>query len=144
MEAMKMRRMIALLLLAAAAGLVTEPAAQPPAAAPAATVRAEELTGVWTGQWLAANRSRGGAVEMILAIDSSSRTLVAQVTFIDGSLSDTVRREGRLTRQGAFFDLVGGGAMVLTLEPDRRLTGEFAGGPDLPARQGLLELTRKS
>ena len=60
------------------------------------------------------------------------------------SLSDTVRREGRLTRQGVFFDLVGGGAMVLTLEPDRRLTGKFAGGPDVPARRGSLELTRRS
>jgi hypothetical protein len=44
---------------------------------------------------------------------------------IGGSLVDTVRRQGRLTRQGAFFDLVGGGAMVLTLEPDGRLRGEF-------------------
>jgi hypothetical protein len=138
-----MRPIIALLLVAAAVGLATEPAGQPSAAAPAGAPRVEDLTGVWTGQWIAVSGSRGGAVEMILAMDSSPRTVVAQVTFIDGSLSDTVRREGRLTRQGVFFDLLGGGAMVLTLEPDRRLTGEFAGGPDVPARRGLLQLTRK-
>jgi hypothetical protein len=65
------------------------------------------------------------------------------MTFLDGSRADTVRREGRLTRQGAFFDLVGGGTMVLTLSSARRLTGEFAGGPDVPARFGSLELTRR-
>jgi hypothetical protein len=99
---------------------------------------------VWTGQWVDDGGSRGCAVEMILTKDPSTRTVVAQVTFIDGSLSDTVRREGRLTRAGVFFDLVGGGAMVLTLEPGRRLTGEFAGGRDVPARLGSLELTPKS
>ena len=41
---------------------------------------------------------------MILARDPSDvRALIAQVTFIDGSQSDTARREGRLTRGGAFF-----------------------------------------
>jgi hypothetical protein len=65
------------------------------------------------------------------------------MTFLDGSRADTVRREGRLTRQGAFFDLVGGGTMVLTLSSGRRLTGEFAGGADAPARFGSVELTRR-
>jgi hypothetical protein len=80
---------------------------------------------------------------MILAREPGLPTVVAHVTFVDGGLSDTVRREGRLTRRGLFFDLVGGGALVLTLESGRRLTGEFAGGPDVPARLGSLELTRK-
>ncbi len=70
--------------------------------------------------------------------------MLAQVTFVDGGLSNTVRREGRLTRRGLFFDLVGGGTLVLTLESGRRLRGEFAGGPDVPARLGSLELTRRS
>jgi hypothetical protein len=98
---------------------------------------------VWTGRWSANDGTRGGGVEMILAGDPGLSSVVAQVTFIDGGLSDTVRREGRLTRRGLFFDLVGGGALVLTLESSHRLTGEFAGGPDVPVRVGSLELTRK-
>lgn len=80
------------------------------------------------------------------AAGSSPAAFVApdRVTFVDGGLSDTVRREGRLTRRGLFFDLGGGGALVLTLESAGRLTGEFAGGPDVPARLGSVELTRKS
>ena len=70
--------------------------------------------------------------------------VVAQLTFVDGGFSDTVRREGRLTRRGLFFDLVGGGVLVLTLESGDRLTGEFTGGPDVPARFGSVQLTRKS
>jgi hypothetical protein len=82
---------------------------------------------------------------MILARDPEDRgALIGQVTFIDGSQSETVRREGRLTRSGVFFGLVGGGAIVLTLESERRLSGEFAGGPDVPVRRGSVELTRKS
>ena len=135
-----------LLLLFAAGGLVREPAAQSfSAAAPSAVVRAEDLVGTWRGQWVADGGAHGGGLEMILAPDPNDvRALIAQVTFIDGSQSDTVRREGRLTRGGAFFGLVGGGALVLTVEPGRRLAGEFAGGPDLPVRRGSLELTRKS
>jgi hypothetical protein len=104
---------------------------------------AEGLIGVWRGQWTADDGARGGAVEMILAHEPGLPIVVAQMTFVDGGRSDTVRREGRLTRQGAFFDLVGGGAMVLTLSPGRRLTGEFAGGPDVPARFGSVDLTRR-
>ena len=37
----------------------------------------------------------------------------------------------------------GGGTLVLELESGR-LIGEFAGGPDVPVRYGLLDLTRKS
>ena len=99
---------------------------------------------MWTGRWAADDGTRSGAVEMIFARDPGLPTVVAQVTFVDGGLSDTVRREGRLTRRGLFFDLVGGGALVLTLESAGRLTGEFAGGPDVPARLGSVELTRKS
>jgi hypothetical protein len=103
-----------------------------------------ELLGVWTGQWTAGNGARGGAVEMIVAREPGDTTVVAQMTFVDGALSDTVRREGRLTREGLYFDLLGGGTLVLTRESNRRLTGEFAGGPDMPARFGSLELTRRT
>jgi hypothetical protein len=39
--------------------------------------------------------------------------------------------------------MVSGGAMVLTLESDGRLRGEFGGAPDLSAPFGQLELTRR-
>lgn len=90
-----------------------------------------------------ADGTRGGAGPAPGRTSSRLPTVVAQVTFVDGDFSDTVRRAGRLTRQGLFFDLVGGGALVLTLEPGRQLTGEFAGGPDVPARFGSLELRRR-
>ena len=134
-----------LLSLFAASGLVREPAAQSFSAAPSDVVSVEDLVGTWRGQWVADGGAHGGGLEMILARDPSDvRALIAQVTFIDGGQSDTVRREGRLTRGGAFFGLVGGGAFVLTVEPGLRLAGEFAGAPDLPVRRGSLELTRKS
>ena len=132
----------------AAVGLAREPAAQSFSAATAPSadaVRVEDLVGVWRGQWVADGGAHGGGLEMILAPDpTDGQALVAQVTFIDGGQSDTVRREGRLTRRGAFFGLVGGGALVLTVEPDRRLAGEFAGGGDTPVPRGSLELARKS
>ena len=135
------RPTIAALILAALA--VAGPAARTSPAAPVAPARSDALVGVWTGRWTAEDGTRGGAVEMIFAREPGLPAVVAQVTFVDGGLSDTVRREGRLTRRGLFFDLVGGGALVLTLESGRRLTGEFAGGPDVPARFGSLELTRR-
>ena len=69
---------------------------------------------------------------------------MAHVTFVDGGIADTVRREGRLTRRGLYFELVGGGTLVLTLESGDGSPGEFAGGPDVPVRFGLLDLTRKA
>jgi hypothetical protein len=135
-------RMIPVLTLTALA--VAGPAARTSPAAPVTAARADDLVGVWTGRWTADDGTRGGAVEMILAQEPGLPTVVAQVTFVDGGLADTSRREGRLTRRGLFFDLVGGGALVLTLESGRRLTGEFAGGPDVPTRFGSLELTRRS
>jgi hypothetical protein len=123
--------------------LATAPAAQTPIPAPIAPVPADGLIGVWQGQWTADDGTRQGAVEMIFAHEPGLPTIVAHMTFLDGGRADTVRREGRLTRQGAFFDLVGGGTMVLTLSSARRLTGEFAGGPDVPARFGSVELTRR-
>jgi hypothetical protein len=138
---------LALLTAAAAVGLVREPAAQSFSAAtapPPDAVRVEDLVGVWRGQWVADGGDRGGGLEVILASDPADlQGLVAQVTFIDGGQSDTVRREGRLTRGGAFFGLVGGGALVLTVEPGRRLAAEFSGGEDMPVRRGSLELARK-
>ena len=132
------------LALAAVVGiLATEPAAQTPPVASIAPVPADGLIGVWRGQWTSDDGERRGAVEMIFAHEPGLPTIVAQMTFLDGGRADTVRREGRLTRQGAFFDLVGGGAMVLTLSSTRRLTGEFAGGPDVPTRFGSVELTRR-
>ena len=80
---------------------------------------------------------------MIVTQEPNLPVIVAQVTFLDGGMADTVRREGRLTRRGLYFELVGGGTLVLTLESGR-LTGEFAGGPDVPVRFGLLDLTRKA
>jgi hypothetical protein len=123
--------------------LATEPAAQTPRIASVAPAPADGLIGVWRGQWTADDGTRQGSVEMIFVHEPGLPTIVAQMTFLDGSRADTVRREGRLTRQGAFFDLVGGGAMVLTLSSARRLTGEFAGGPDVPTRFGSVELTRR-
>ncbi len=112
---------------------------------PAATARADrdELVGIWTGTWTASDGAHGGAVEMIVAEGPDRPAAVAQVTFVDGGVADTVRREGRFTRRGLYFELVGGGTLVLELESGR-LTGEFAGGPDVPVRYGLLDLTRKS
>ena len=136
-------RLIVMLLALAAGGLASQPSAQPLVDAPPAAVRVDDLVGVWTGQWLADGGHRGGELEVILARDPAERhAMVAQVTFIEGGQSDTVRREGRLTRAGAYFGLVGGGAMVLTLEPGGRLAGEFAGGPDVPVRRGFLDLMR--
>ena len=148
-----MRRIVrpAALVLALATGVfATELAAQmpsgPPGGEPRSNRRAEgqadALVGIWTGQWAADDGTQGGAVEMIFAREPGLPRLVAQMTFVEGGRADTVRREGRLTRQGAFFDLVGGGTMVLTLSSGR-LTGEFAGGPDVPTRFGSVELTRR-
>jgi hypothetical protein len=139
------RQIAAALLLLAALGVLPGPAAEPFPAAPSEVVRVEDLIGMWIGEWVADGGAAGGSLEMILARDPADRqALVAQVTFVDGAQSDTVRREGRLTRTGVFFGLVGGGAMVLTLEPGPRLAGEFAGGPCVPVRRGSLELARKS
>jgi len=112
---------------------------------PAATARADrdELVGVWTGTWTAGNGAHGGAVEMIVTEGLDRPAAVAHVTFVDAGVADTVRREGRFTSRGLYFELVGGGTLVLELESGR-LTGEFAGGPDVPVRYGLLDLTRKS
>jgi hypothetical protein len=132
-----------LVALGLAAATVAGPAAR---MAPAATtaLQASELIGVWSGQWSAGDQDRGGAVEIILAREPGSPTVVAHVTFVDGALVDTARREGKRTRQGFYFELAGGGTLVLTLESDRRLTGEFAGVSDVPARFGSLELTPKA
>ena len=144
-----MRRIVrpAALVLALATGVfATEPAAQTPSGESRSNRRAEAqadaLVGIWTGQWAADDGTQGGAVEMIFAREPGLSTLVAQMTFVEGGRVDTVRREGRLTRQGAFFDLIGGGTMVLTLSSGR-LTGEFAGGSDVPTRFGSVELTRR-
>jgi hypothetical protein len=122
--------------------LATAPAAQTPPAVATAAVPADRLIGVWRGHWMADDGTQRGAVEMIFGHEPGFPTIVAQMTFLDGSRADTVRRDGRLTRQGAFFDLVGGGTMVLTLSSGR-LTGEFAGGPDVPTRFGSVDLTRR-
>ncbi len=112
---------------------------------PAANARADrdELVGIWTGTWTARDGAHGGAAEIIVAEGPDRPAAVAQVTFVEGGAADTVRREGRFTRRGLYFELVGGGTLVLELESGR-LTGEFAGGPDVPVRYGLLDLTRKS
>jgi hypothetical protein len=123
-----------LVLLGAAPG-------RPAAAGPGPVAK---LAGVWTGQWVADDGQRSGAAEVIVARDVETPTVVAQLTFVDDGVADTVRREGRLTRQGLYFDLVGGGALVLTLESGDRLTGEFAGGPDVPVPSGVLTLTRRA
>jgi hypothetical protein len=80
---------------------------------------------------------------MILSREPGRAAVVAQMTFVDGGVSDTARYEGRLTRQGVYLELAGGGTLVLALESEGRLTGEFAGGPHVPARFGLLELGRR-
>jgi hypothetical protein len=126
----------------AAFAVATGPGLQPTPAATARTER-DELVGVWTGTWTAGNGAHGGAVEMIVTESADPPATVAHVTFVDGGIADTVRREGRFTRRGLYFELVGGGTLVLELESGR-LTGEFAGGPDVPVRYGLLDLTRKS
>ena len=113
---------------------------------PAATARAERnnLVGVWTGTWTDGNAgAHGGAVEMIVTEGPDRPAAVAHLTFVDGGVADTVRREGRFTSRGLYFELVGGCTLVLELESGR-LIGEFAGGPDVPVRYGLLDLTRKS
>ena len=137
---MRLRLIVALAfaVLAVAAGPGLRPT-------PAATARAERdnLVGVWTGTWTDGNGAHGGAVEMIVTEGPDRPAAVAHVTFVDGGVADTVRREGRFTRRGLYFELVGGGTLVLELESGR-LTGEFAGGPDVPVRYGLLDLTRKS
>ena len=142
---MRLRAIIPLTFAAlAVAGPATRTSPEAAAVAPAQSpAQPDDLVGVWAGRWVADDGARGGAVEMIFAREPGLPTVVAQVTFVDGGLSDTVRREGRLTRRGLFFDLVGGGALVLTLESGGRLTGEFAGGPDVPARLGSVELTRR-
>jgi hypothetical protein len=138
---MRLRLIVALAfaVLAVAAGPGLRPT-------PAATARAERnnLVGVWTGTWTDGNGgAHGGAVEMIVTAGPDRPAAVAHLTFIDGDVADTVRREGRFTSRGLYFELVGGGTLVLELESGR-LIGEFAGGPDVPVRYGLLDLTRKS
>jgi hypothetical protein len=136
-------RLTGLTLAVLVSTLAAAPAAQTASQGSIAPVPADGLIGVWRGHWAADDGTRQGAVEMIFAHDPGLPTVIAHMTFLDGSRADTVRREGRLTRQGVFFDLVGGGAMVLTLSSARRLTGEFAGGQDVPARFGSFELTRR-
>ena len=138
---MRLRLIVALAFaaLAVAAGPGLRPT-------PAETACAERnnLIGVWTGTWTVGNAgAHGGAVEMIVTEGPDRPAAVAHLTFIDGGVADTVRREGRFTSRGLYFELVGGGTLVLELASGR-LTGEFAGGPDVPVRYGLLDLTRKS
>jgi hypothetical protein len=85
-----------LLIAALVSSMVIGPSVLPASAA----VRSKDLTGVWTGNWMADDGRPGGAVEMILAEDPVEGTMVAHITFIDGSQSDTVRREGRLHGRG--------------------------------------------
>jgi hypothetical protein len=80
--------------------LATAPAAQTPPPASIAATPADGLIGVWRGQWTADDGTRQGAVEMIFAHDPGLSTIVAHMTFLDGSRADTVRREGRLTVRG--------------------------------------------
>jgi hypothetical protein len=128
---------IAALAVLATVGFASAPAAQSFSSASPATVRVDDLVGVWTGQWVADGGAGGGGLEMILVRGA----VVLQVTFLDGGQTDTVRHEGRFTRDGAYFGLVGGGVIVLTLEGGR-MAGEFVGGPDLPVRRGSLDLVR--
>jgi hypothetical protein len=114
-----------------------------PARANSGRANRDGLAGVWTGTWSSPDGVQRGVVEMIITEAAARPAVVAQVTFVDGGLADTVRREGRYTSRGLYFELVGGGTLVLELESGR-LIGEFAGGPDVPARYGLLDLTRKS
>jgi hypothetical protein len=133
---------IAALAVLATVGFASAPAAQSFSSASPATVRVDDLVGVWTGQWVADGGAGGGGLEMILVRDPLERgAVVLQVTFLDGGQTDTVRHEGRFTRDGAYFGLVGGGVIVLTLEGGR-MAGEFVGGPDLPVRRGSLDLVR--
>jgi hypothetical protein len=129
-----------LLIAALVSSMVIGPSVLPASAA----VRSKDLTGVWTGNWMADDGRPGGAVEMILAEDPVEGTMVAHITFIDGSQSDTVRREGRLTGEGILFALVGGGTMVVTLASRNRLTGEFTGGYDTPLGRGSFALSRRA
>jgi hypothetical protein len=131
-----MRFVIALTLAAVAfAGMParTSPAVEQP----------DGISGMWTGRWTTDDGARGGAVELILSKEPGAPAVVGQMTFVDGGVSETARYEGRLTRQGLYFHLAGGGALVLTQESRHRLTGEFAGGPDVPARFGLVDLRRR-
>jgi hypothetical protein len=137
---MRLRPIVALAFAALPGG--GGPAPRPPPPAPARADR-DELIGVWTGTWTAGNGAHGGAVEMIVTEGLDRPAAVAHVTFVDAGVADTVRREGRFTSRGLYFELVGGGTLVLEFESGR-LTGEFAGGPDVPVRYGLLDLTRKS
>jgi hypothetical protein len=132
---------VALVGLTAGVGAQSTPAAAP------GVVAVADLVGTWTGRWTASDGTGSGSVEMILTGDpaAGADAVLAQLTLLEGGLSHSTRREGRLTRDGLFFALVGGGTLTLTLGPDRRaLSGEFAGGQDFPARRGSLALTRKS
>ena len=138
---MRLRLIVALAFaaLAVAAGPGLRPT-------PAATARAERnnLVGVWTGTWTDGNDgAHGGAVEMIVTEGPDRPAAVAQLTFVDGGVADTVRREGRLTRRGLYFELVGGGTLVLSSSP----VGSPASSPAVRTCRcgsGLLDLTRKS
>src|SRR5262249_52513213 len=116
------------------AGLVAA-CAQAPHPSPSSVVTLADVVGTWTGRWNAAEGA-GGAVELILTggPGGEADTVYGHLTVLEGGASDSTRREGRLTRDGILFALVGGGTLSLTLGPRRDvLNGEFVGGQGFPA-----------
>jgi hypothetical protein len=142
MRATIARRMLAIGL----AGLVVA-CARTSSFPPTGAVTLADVVGTWAGRWNAAEGAGGGAVELILTGDPGAEadTVLAHLTVLEGGVSDSTRREGRLTRDGILFALVGGGTLSLTLAPGRDvLNGEFVGDRGFPAPRGSLELTRRS
>jgi len=127
------------------AGLVAA-CAQAPRLSSSSVVTLADVVGTWAGRWNA-EEGAGGAAELILTGDPGAEadTVYAHLTVLEGGVSDSTRREGRLTRDGILFVLDGGGTLSLTLGPSRDvLNGEFVGGQGFPAPRGSLELTRRS
>lgn len=113
-----------------------------PSAAARDVVSAAALAGAWTGQWAAKDSAAVGPVEVIFTNGPERGPILAQFTFVDGAKTFASRREGIAVDGRVRFAAPDDGEIVLRLESPARLVGEFSGGPTLPAKEGVLELTR--
>jgi hypothetical protein len=111
----------------------------------AITITPAPMTGAWRGTW----RTDGGPGDLIDAdVTTGPRphTLLGYFTFVTDGGARTSRRLGRVDKSGARFPLLGGGSIVLALDRNGRLVGQFEqlahGTVGTSSWRGLLELAR--
>jgi hypothetical protein len=103
------------------------------------------MTGAWRGTW-STGGAPGGLIDADFTTGPRPHTLFGYFTFVIDGATRTSRRLGSVEGSGARFPLLGGGSIVLALDRDGRLVGQFDhvanDSVGSPAWRGHLELAR--